>query len=143
MTDSYGTAPTTRHTSAILASMDGEQPTTAELLEAWREATRAAQLAERLASLAAEAADQADRNALASEQIATMAEKASRAAERAAAQARKAADQARDLATRNREGRLQDADAVVSETKSGEKLARELYHVAEREARERHEGDGR
>jgi len=52
-----------------------EPVTTADLLEAWREATRAADLAERLAKLAAETSERADLSADASEEVAKLAEK--------------------------------------------------------------------
>ena len=84
----------------ILVNVDDERPSTGELLTQWRDATRAAELAERLAEIASQAADQADRSALASDQIARMAEKAAVAAERAARSARKAARQAADSPSR-------------------------------------------
>jgi hypothetical protein len=76
--------------------VDDERPNAGELLMQWRDATRAAELAERLAGIASQAADQADRSALASDQIARTAEKAAGAAERAARSARKTARQAAD-----------------------------------------------
>ncbi len=103
--------------------MQDERPTTAELLEAWRETKRAAELAERLAALAADAATQADRNALAYESIAAMAEEESQAAERAASNAREAAAQARRHANESQEGRLRDADAAVVESRQQEAAA--------------------
>ena len=72
--------------------------TTTNLLEQWREATRAADLAERLARLALESADLADEEALASEEIATLAEAAAESAARAATTARAAAERAKTLA---------------------------------------------
>ena len=100
----------------------------------WRDATRAAELAERLAEIASQAADQADRSALASDQIARMAEKAAVAAERAARSARKAAGQAADLAIENREQRLRLADEVLVTARASETQARGRYHEAERAA---------
>lgn len=47
--------------------------TTADLLEASREATRAAELAKRLAEIAADTADQVEKDSLASEDLAAMA----------------------------------------------------------------------
>ena len=60
-----------------------ETPTTAELLDAWRDATRASELAERLSAVASDAAELAERNAAASTEIARMAERAASSAERA------------------------------------------------------------
>ena len=74
-----------------LFSVEEERLTAADLLMQWREATRAAELAERLAEVATRAADRSDASALASEQVAGMAEKAAVAAERAARTARSAA----------------------------------------------------
>ena len=112
--------------------MDDEQPTTGELLTQWRDATRAAELAERLAEIALQAADQADRSALASDHIARMAEKAAVAAERAARSARQAARQAADLAVENREQRLRVADEELVTARASESHARGRYHEAER-----------
>ena len=74
-----------------LFNVEEERLTAADLLMQWREATRAAELAERLAEVATRAADRSDASALASEQVAGMAEKAAVAAERAARTARSAA----------------------------------------------------
>jgi hypothetical protein len=71
-----------------------EPVTTSDLLEKWREATRAAELARRLAGVAQQASTKADESVLASKEIAEMAERAARAAEEAAATARNAADRA-------------------------------------------------
>lgn len=111
--------------------------TTADLLEQWREATRAAELAERLAKMATEAAERADQNAIASEEIARMAEQAAEAAERAARTAREAADRASAFAEESRSGRVADADQAALETRAEEGAARDRYHEAERAARER------
>jgi hypothetical protein len=120
--------------------MDTNHPTTAELLEVWREATRAAELAERIAEIASETARQADRNAAASEEIAKLAEGASKAAERAAQKARTAANHARRLANANRDVGLQDARAIAVSARAEEERTRNVYHAAEREARQRHPG---
>lgn len=119
--------------------MEDDRPTTASLLEAWREATRAAELADRLAALAVEVADQADSNALASEEIATMAEQASEAAERAAQKARYVATKARELAGSSRQGRLTSASEAATGTRADEVAAQERYHQRENEARKLHE----
>ena len=80
-----------------------ETPTSEELLLAWQDTTRAAELAERLAALALEAADHADERALAADEIATVAESAARSAEAAAVRAREGADLARLAAARARQ----------------------------------------
>ena len=77
-------------------NVDDERPSTGELLTQWRDATRAAELAERLARSASEAAGQEDRSGLASDEIVWMAEKAAFAAERAARSARQGARLAAD-----------------------------------------------
>ena len=89
----------------MLVNVDDERLSTGELLMQWRDATRAAELAERLAEIAAQAADQADRGALASDQIARMAQRAAVAAERAARSARKAA---------GARGRFQDGERATN-----------------------------
>jgi hypothetical protein len=118
--------------------MDDEVINTADLLTAWRDATRAAELADRLAQMAAEAAETADRSAMASEDIAKMAERAAKAADRAATSAREAARRAAALATESRERRLVDADMLASRARAEESAARDAYHRGETEARDRH-----
>lgn len=118
--------------------MENEVPTTQDLLEEWRDATRAAELAERLAKVAAESALRADQAAVGAEEIARMAERAAKASERAASSARKAADRAAKFARENRAGTLADADQTVVDTKAEEVSARDRYRGAEGEARERH-----
>lgn len=117
--------------------MEEEHLSTADLLAQWREATRAAELADRLATLAEQAAQMADRNVVASEEIAQMAERAARAAERAASTARKAATKAKQFAADSREVRLHEANAAVTAARDEESLARDRYHEAERQARDR------
>ncbi len=117
--------------------VEDEILTTHELLEQWREATRAAELAERLAKMAAESAARADQAAVGAEEIARMAERAAKAAERAALSARKAADRAARFASESRAGTLADADEAVVETRAEEAAARDRYHGAERDARGR------
>ncbi len=116
----------------MLVNVDDERLSTSELLMQWRDATRAAELAERLAEIASQAADQADRGALASDQIARMAEKAAVAAERAARSARKAAGQAAELAVENREQRLRGADDELVTARASETEARGRFQDAER-----------
>jgi len=118
--------------------VDEEVLTTQDLLEQWRDATRAAELAERLASLAAESAARADQVAVGADEIALMAERAAKAAERAARSARKAADRAATFARENRAGTLADADQSVVDTRAEEVTAHERYHEAEQVARARH-----
>lgn len=116
--------------------------TTAELLEAWREATRAAELAEQLTKFAEEAADQADANAAASEEVAELAEKVAEAASAAAASARGAAERAAALAASRRSPGVGDARRIESDAVAHETEAREAYHHAEEEARHRIGRDG-
>jgi hypothetical protein len=77
--------------------------TTGEALDAWRDATRAAQLSERLAATAAEASVHVDEDARAVEVIASMAEAAAAAVVAAAASAQVAAERTRQLRTDNRD----------------------------------------
>jgi phosphosulfolactate phosphohydrolase-like enzyme len=119
-----------------------EEPlTTADLLEQWREATRAAQLAERLAELAKASVERADRDAAAAEGIAEMAEQTATHAERAARVAREAANHAQSFAQQERGGRLAEGDVAVAATRADETDARERYHAAHAEARNRHEAE--
>ncbi len=78
-----------------------EPKTPAELLLAWRDATRAARLADRLTAEATEAVHEAEDRAVGTEAIAALAQEtadaASRTAERAALVAREAADWAQTL----------------------------------------------
>jgi hypothetical protein len=74
-----------------------------ELVEAWRDAVRAAELVERLAAVAMRASEQADPGTLASGEIAELAEAAAEAAGSAAHKAHDIAAKARHLATGSRE----------------------------------------
>jgi hypothetical protein len=114
-----------------------EPMTTADLLEKWREATRAAELAKRLAESALEAAERADRTALASEEIAQMAERTATAAAEAAQTARNAADAAAAYAAGTTKPRLESARGSVTATEQFESEARDAYQVAADEARAR------
>jgi hypothetical protein len=119
-----------------------EEPmTTGELLEQWREATRAAELAERLAKLAQRSVERSDKDAVAAQEIAKIAERAAKHAERTARIAREASDRAMAFAAENREGYLAEADATVTSAREEETAARDRYHEAERAARQRHEDD--
>jgi hypothetical protein len=118
--------------------VDDDVMTTQELLEQWREATRAAELAERLAQMAAESVQRSDQNARGAQEIARMAERAARSAERAAKSARAAATRAAKFAGDNRGGTLADADQAVVDAREEETAARDRYHEAEAAARNRH-----
>ena len=117
------------------ARVEEEVLTTQDLLDQWRDATRAAELAERLAKMAAESVARADQAAVGAEEIARMAERAAKAAERAARSARKAADRAATFARENRGETLADADQSVVDTRAEETAAGDRYHQAERVAR--------
>ena len=114
--------------------------TTAELLEQWREATRAAELAERLAKLAKASVERSDRDAVAAREISRIAARAAKHAEQTARIAREAADRAAEYASLNRTGYLADADDAVLASRAEEAEARDRYHSAESAARGRHEG---
>ena len=109
---------------------------TAELLEAWREATRSAKLAERLAAIAEAASRDANENAAGAEAIAHLAEQAAEASTNAAHLARVAADRAAELAL-SREADSTEADVIETDTKLEEIEARSDFHEAEREAQDR------
>jgi hypothetical protein len=102
-----------------------------DLLDAWREASRAADLAARLALGAAEAAEQAQEDAEAADDIATMAEATAEAAERAALAARRAARRAALLAERLRTSRLGEAEELAQEARDRESDAGDRYHDSE------------
>ena len=106
-----------------------EKPkTTAELLEAWRDATRAAELADSLAVSASDASLVAGNTADAAEQIAKLAERAAKAAERAAMTARDAAKQAVELARSSRDKNALRADGATA-ARAAEDVARDAYHA--------------
>ena len=109
--------------------------TTAALLAAWREATRAAEEAARLARLAEAAADRADVDADAAAEIAELVQKAVEAAQRAATRAQAAADRATALAASLRNPGVGDARHAAEDASAAETTARDQYHEAESEAR--------
>ena len=113
------------------------QMTTAELLEQWREATRAAELAEGLAKMAAESQRRTAAGAAAAEELAGLAERAAAAATEAATTARKAANDAVAAARDTVADRGRDDDTLTAALIE-EDVARGRYHDAEREARDRH-----
>ena len=75
--------------------MENEVITAADLVRAWQETTRAAELTDRLAWLAADASDHAGDPESAGVDIAALAETAATAAERAAQSAPPVVDRAR------------------------------------------------
>lgn len=123
--------------SANLFRMD-ERITTRDLLDAWRDATRAAELAERLAQAATTAAEAADQSAEAAEEIAGLAEAAAAAADHAAASARNAALKARSIAADSRGVDLNAAEGVVEVARAVETAARDRYQRAVSTAERRH-----
>ena len=110
---------------------------TGELLDAWRDASRAAELAERLAQIARTAVDKGERDAATSEEIARLAEDVAASATRAAIAAREVARIAASEATLLREG-LEGADRSVSDARTAETGARDRFHEAETDARRRY-----
>ena len=115
--------------------MEDEVVTIDQLLTEWRDATRAAELAERLARMAAETVERADRDAIASEDVARMAERTAKAAERAASSARAAANRAAAFARDSRDSTLADADGSTMATRIEEASARDRYLTAEQKGR--------
>ena len=118
-------------------SVEGQAITTGELLTAWRETTRAAELAQHLATLALDAAERSERDHVGAAEIAGLAERAAEAAEAAASSARAAADRAAAYAAESRDERLRDADEVLAAARTAEDGARERYHRAVRNAERR------
>jgi hypothetical protein len=110
---------------------------TADLLEQWREAIRASELAARLAKMAAESVERTAREATAAEELAKLAERASEAASEAAARARRAADLAVQMASQSNSERSRDDEASMAAQRL-EDEARTKYHEAEAAARNRH-----
>jgi hypothetical protein len=118
-----------------------DEVTTADLLTAWREASRAAELAERLARMALETAERADAQALASEEIAALAREAAESATRAADFSTSATSRPRVLPRTSRASQIQAAEQAVVGAHA-EQEAKRLYHEAEADARKRHKKDG-
>lgn len=112
-------------------SMDMYEPpvTKAELLAAWRDAVRAAEMAERLASVAAEAASQADLRAAVSGEIAELAERTAELAQRAAERARAVAIETATLAKSLHEEGVSSADGTLNSAKGVEADAQAAYHA--------------
>ena len=118
-------------------SVEDTRVTTADLLAAWREATRAAEEAAEHVRLVEEAADQADNDADSAAEIAELARKAVEAAQRAADRAQAAADRATAFAAWQRNPGVGDARHTEEDARAAEAEAREHYHDAETEARRR------
>jgi hypothetical protein len=113
-------------------------PTTAELLERWREASRVAELARQLVEDAESKSETAESDADAAEEVGALAEAAAQAAEVAAVKARATADRMKRAAlTAQGKGR-KDAAATLAEASDDETAARDEYNEAAREARTRH-----
>ena len=123
------------------AAVIDEPLSPSELLDQWRDATRAAELAERLAQVARVSAERSDKDSVAAQEIAKIAERAAKHAERTARIAREASDRAMAYAQENRGANLANAETSAAETRDSEAAARDRYHEAERAARER-QGDG-
>jgi hypothetical protein len=125
---SAGQVDARRHRSVVNhQEVDDTAVTTADLLEAWREATRAAELAKRLAKLAAETSERADVRAGIAEQLAVMARNAAEAAEQAAKTARTVADEAAEYA-RSAHAEHGRGEETVTRTQQAESDARDSYH---------------
>ncbi len=107
----------------------------ADLLNAWRDAVRAAELAERLAEHAAEALESADLRAVASSELAALARQAAEAAARAAERAELTAAEAKVLAMRLRDEGMPAAQRTVDSATALEAETREAYHEAEAQVR--------
>jgi hypothetical protein len=114
--------------------MHDEPVTIADLLTAWRDATRAAELAERLAVAASEASAHADARALGSAELAELAERAAEAAGRAADRARAVATEAAELARSLRETGIPAAESSVASMRRIEMEAASAFHDAQQHA---------
>jgi hypothetical protein len=115
-----------------------EGMTTAELLDAWRDASRAADLAERLAEVARRVTEKGDQDAATALEIAALADEVAASAERASRAARAAAQKASEHASRLAD-QLSGADQAVNDARTEETGARDRYHDAEAEAHRQHD----
>jgi hypothetical protein len=109
--------------------------TKADLLAAWRDAVRAAEMAERLATAAAQAAEQAGVRAEVSSEIADLAERAAESAQRAAERARTAATEAAEMARSLRDEGVPGADKTVRAARDLEDHARVAYNSSDEDDR--------
>ena len=109
-----------------------ETPTPGDLLDAWQETTRAAELAERLAKRAVAVSYQADTDATTAEKLAEMAEAAAQSALTVAATAREAAIVARSRA-RDRRDDLDDAAGALRSARTDVTEAHDRYSEGRRE----------
>ena len=116
--------------------MDEVVVSAAELQDAWREAMRAAELAERLTRHAEAAAEDAEESASSSEEIAELAERAAVAASNAAQRARNVADRTASVAKERRE-RVTNAQDFERTARQAEVSANDDYRGAQ------HGGQGR
>ena len=107
--------------------------TTAELLDAWRSASRAAELAERLVKAAVLAAERSERDLASLQELATLAEEAAASAGRAAATAVEVVRDAEDnLAVLRAD--LTDAQTTSEDAQAQVMSASDRLHRSEQEA---------
>lgn len=118
-----------------------EIPTTEDLLFAWRDASRAAELACRLAGVGDTAAATTEHDAAAASEVASLVESTAQAATEAAAIARGTGDRMKRAAEAARIRGKQDAAAVVAAAADAETSTRDGYHGAEHEPRLGRDGD--
>ncbi len=121
--------------------VDIDHVSTEELLQAWRDASRAAELAERLAAAAVRSAERADRDTATAMAVAALAESAAESAERAACEARAAANGMLQGAAVLR-AEVDEGDVTSTDARSAVDVARARYREGETEARNRYGEDG-
>ena len=129
-----------RHQRREPVEMMDEVVTTADLLAAWRDATRAADLAERLARIALETVNRADAQVVDADTIAALARRTCESADRAAKVADEAAVRATGIARLSRAAQSLDAQQAA-EGRLAEGEAERLYHEADDAARRRVSAD--
>lgn len=103
--------------------MFDESPTTEDLVFAWRDASRAAELARRLAGIGDTAAARTEHDAAAASEVAPLVERTEQAATEAAAIARGTGDRMRAAEAARIRGK-QNAAAVVAAAADAETSAR-------------------
>ncbi len=106
----------------MIAGMFQYEPSADDLLLAWQDANRAADLAERPTRVAFDTSEQRTSSAVESEALAALAEHAARAAYEAATTARRGARRAHDAATRGRDAEIATAETAVR-ARDDERLA--------------------